>query len=175
LITLEDQPADSRNDPRLISSLKKHNLLHSGLSGEIKDIVIEGLNLTFTITITNRDNISLLLLDPKKTGTKLFQYFTNAPVFYNITQKKVFSFNTEYQAPSPWDSWSKDWLSELHPGESIQLTFNYTINSALTPGDYKVSFEFPGLSGQITSNQLFQGKKRIWLGDIPLTKRIKIH
>jgi len=173
-ITIDDQPQDSRNDPRLISALKKHNLLHSGLSAEIKDIIINGFHLTFSFIITNKDNSDLLILDPEKTGPKLFHYFTNAPVFYNITQKKVFSYNTDFQAPSPWNSWSKDWLSELKSGDSKQFTFYYTINSTLTPGDYRVSFEFPGLSNQITKDQLFQHNKRIWLGDISLTKKLKI-
>lgn len=173
-ITIDDQPQDSRNDPRLISALKKHNLLHSGLSAEIKDIIINGLNLTFSFIITNKDNSELLILDPEKMGPKLFHYFTNAPVFYNITQKKVFSYNTDFQAPSPRNSWSKDWLSELKSGDSRQFTFEYTINSLLTPGDYKVSFEFPGLSNQITIDQLFQNNKRIWLGDISLTKKFTI-
>jgi len=31
-ITIDDQPEDTRNDPRIISALKEHNLLHSGLS-----------------------------------------------------------------------------------------------------------------------------------------------
>jgi hypothetical protein len=174
LITIDDQPQDSRNDPRLIAALEKHKLLHSGLSAEIKDIIINGFHLTFSFIITNKDNSELLILDPEKMGPKLFHYFTNAPVFYNITQKKVFSYNTDFQAPSPWNSWSKDWLSELKSGDSRQFTFDYTINSLLTPGDYKVSFEFPGLSHQITKDQLFQNNKRIWLGDISLTKELKI-
>ncbi len=171
-ITIDDQPQDSRNDPRLISALKKHNLLHSGLSAEIKNITINGFHMTFSFIITNKDNSDLLILDPEKMGPKLFHYFTNAPIFYNITQKKVFSYNTDYQIPSPWNSWSPDWLSELKSGDSRQFTFYYTINSTLTPGDYRVSFEFPGLSNQITRDQLFQHNKHIWLGDILLTKKL---
>jgi len=174
LITIDNQPQDSRNQPGLISALKDHNLLHSGLSGEIKDILINDYHLTFSFIVTNHDNSDLLILDPEKTGPRLFHYFTNAPVFYNITQKKVFSYNTDYQAPSPWNSWNPDWLSELKSGESRQFTFEYTIDSTLTPGDYRISYEFPGLSNQITVDQLFQGNKRIWSGDIILTKKIKI-
>ena len=174
LITIDDQPQDSRNDLRLISALKDHNLLHSGLSGQINNITVNDTHLTFSFIITNYDSSDLLILDPEKTGPRLFHYFTNAPVFYNITQNKVFSYNTDYQAPSPWDKWDMDWLSTLKSGDSRQFTFYYTINTPLTPGDYKISYEFPGLSKQIPIDQLFQGNTRIWLGDITLSKTVNI-
>lgn len=172
LITIDDQPRDSRNDPRLISALKNYNLLHSGLSGQINDIIITGTHLTFSFTITNNDNTDLLILDPEKMGPDLFHYFTNAPVFYNKTQNKVFSYNTNHQEPAPWDKLDLDWLSTLHSGDSRTFTFDYTTNSPLTPGDYKISYEFPGLSHQVSIDQLYQGKSRIWLGDITLTKEL---
>ena len=174
LITVDDQPRDSRNDPRLISAFKDHNLLHSGLSGQINDIIINDTHLTFSFTINNNDNSDLLVLDPEKTGPELFHYFTNAPVFYNKTQSKLFSYNTNHQEPSPWNKLDMNWLSTLQSGDSRQYTFDYTINSPLTPGEYKISYEFPGLSKQVPIDQLYQGNTRIWLGDITLSKEITI-
>jgi len=173
-ITIDDQPPDTRNDPRLISALKKHNLLHSGLSAEIKNIVIKGFQLTFSFIVTNKDKTSLLILDPGKMGPNLFHYFTNEPIFFNISQNKLFFCNIEHQILSPWNTWNIEWLTELKSGDSKQFTFEYEIDSPFTPGDYKVSFEFPGLSSQITKDQLYQGRKRVWLGDITMTKKIKI-
>jgi hypothetical protein len=63
LITIDNQPQDSRNDPRLISALKDHNLLHFGLSAEIKDILVNNYHLTFSFIVTNYDNSDLLILD----------------------------------------------------------------------------------------------------------------
>lgn len=173
-VTIDDQPKDTRNDPRLISALKEHNLLHSGLFGEIKSIITKGSQLTFSFVVTNADKSDLLILDPVKMGPKLFHYFANAPWFYNKTQKMVFKAITEYQTPSPWNSWNINWLSQLKSGESRQFTFNYTLDSPLSPGEYKVSYGFPGLSNQVTEDQLYQNNKRIWLGDIQLTKRITV-
>ena len=107
-------------------------------------------------------------------GPKLFHYFTNAPWFYNKTQNKVIEAITEYQTPSPSNSWSRDWLSILKSGESRQFTFNYTLESPLSPGEYIVSYEFPGLSIQVTKDQLYQDNKRIWLGDILLNKTMTV-
>jgi hypothetical protein len=174
LITVDNKPQDTRNDPRLISALKGHNLLHSGLSAEIKNVEKNGSQLTFSFIVTNKDKSDLLILDPEKMGPNLFHYFTNEPMFFNISQNKLFSCSIEHQSPSPWNSWNTDWLSVLRSGDSRQFTFNYTIDTPFTPGDYKVSFEFPGLSNQITRDQLYQGNKRIWLGDITMTMKLKI-
>jgi len=165
---------DPRNDDRLISAFKNRDLLHSGLSGEIKSIVRNGSQLTFSFVVTNKDESDLLILDPDKMGPNLFHYFTNAPMFFNITQNKVYNSSIEIQTPSPWNSWKIDWLSQLKSGDTRQFTFNYAIVSPLNPGEYKVSYEFPGLSFQVTKDQLYQDNKRIWLGDIQLTKKITI-
>jgi hypothetical protein len=63
-------------------------------------------------------------------------------------------------------------LSQLKSGESREFTINYTITEAIPAGDYTASFEFPGLSNQVSLDQLYQGTDRIWLGDISLKKRI---
>jgi len=165
---------DPRNDYRLITAFKNQNLLHSGLIGEIKEIVINGSQLVFSFTVTNKDQSDLLILDPEKMGQNLFHYFTNAPVFYNISQKKVFEYGFDYEAPSPHNAWSPSWLTELKSGDSRNFTFNYTINSQFSTGDYKISFEFPGLSSQIQRDQLYQDNKRIWLGDITMKKYLRI-
>lgn len=173
-VTIDGKPKDTRNDPRLIAALKAHNLLHSGLFGEIKSIIRNGSQLTFSIKVTNADKSDLLILDPEKMGPKLFHYFTNAPWFYNITQKKVFQAITEYQTPDPRNIWSSDWLSILKSGESRQFTFYYTLESPLSRGEYSVSFAFPGLSSQVTIDQFYEDNVRIWMGDIPLTKLLTV-
>jgi hypothetical protein len=173
-IFFDQGKVDPRNDYRLISAFKNRDLLHSGLSGEIKSIVKNGSQLTFSFVVTNKDRSDLFILDPDKMGPNLFHYFTNAPMFFNITQNKVYNSSIEIQTPSPWNSWKSDWLSQLKSGDTRQFTFNYAIASPLNPGEYKVSFEFPGLSFQVTKDQLYHDNKRIWLGDIQLTKKITI-
>jgi hypothetical protein len=165
---------DPRNDYRLMSAFSDHNLLHSGLSGEIKEIAINGTQLTFSFKVTNKDQSELLILDPEKTGQKLFHYFTNAPVFYNLSQNKLYEYDFEHDAPPDLNAWSLTWLTELRPEESKTFTFTYTTDILFPAGDYKVSFEFPGLSHQISRGQLYQDNKRIWLGDITMTKYLRI-
>lgn len=173
-VSIDNKPKDIRNDPSLISSLKDHDLLHSGLYGKINNITGNSTHFMLSFVVTNYDKSDLLILDPLKMGPKLFHYFTNAPSFYNKTQQKVFSAITEYQAPSASNSWSADWLSQLKSGESRQFTFNYTLESPLSPGEYIVSYKFPGLSFQLTKDQLYQNNIRVWMGDIQLTKKMSV-
>lgn len=169
-----DNKADSRNDPRIIAVLKERDLLHSGLSVLINSIDINGSQLTFKFTVTNHDISNLLILDLDKIGPNLFHYFTNGLSIRKLTYEEVFSGNIQPLTPSPWNSWKTDWLSELKSGDSRHFAINYTIGSAINPGEYNASFEFPGLAFQVTKDQLYQENKRIWLGDIQVTKRIII-
>lgn len=169
----KDKP-DPRNDPVLMQSLKVHNLLHSGLSVEINPPVINGNLLTFLFTVTNQDKSDLLILDPDKTGTNLFHYFTNGLSIRNAANEYVFTSNIEVEFPSPSNIWKIEWLSSLKSGDSRQFTLNYTLSSALNQGEYTALFEFPGLTSQVSIDQLVQNGNRIWLGDVQANKRFTI-
>lgn len=168
----DDEP-DRRNNPRIIELLKEHDLLHSGLSGIINSLEINGTQLTFMFTISNKDQNDLLILDLDKMGLNLFHYFTNGlKISDRNAHELVFSSNIEHQQPDPWNSFNIDWLSLLKSGDSRQFTINYTIDSPLNPSEYFAFFEFPGLAYQVTLDNLNQDNNRIWLGDIRLTKQI---
>jgi len=166
---------DVRNDSRMINLLNKQDLLHSGLAITSSSVVITGTQLTFKLTVTNQDQCDLLILDLVKTGSNLFHYFTNGLSMYDSEHNEVFSSTIQHQAPDPWNSFKTEWLSELKSGDSKEYLINYTINNQIIPGEYNISFTFPGLSYQVAKDQLFQGGSRIWLGDIHLKKRITIH
>ena len=173
-MAIDNKPEDPRNDARIISSMKDHNLLHSGLSVSIGSIDFAGAQLTFKFTVTNHDASDLLILDPGKTGLNLFHYFTNGLIIRNLTNEEVFSGQILPEIPSPWNSWKTDWLSELKAGDARQFTINYTVNSPLVPGEYIASFEYPGLTLGVTRDKLFQDDNRIWIGDIFVVQKIII-
>lgn len=170
-----DKP-DVRKDPILINILNQNNLLHSGLQISASSIDIQSSQLTFKFTITNQDQTDLMIIDPNKTGLNLFHYFTNGLYIYDLSHNEVFSSNIQHQTPDPWNSWKKEWLSELKSGDSREFTINYAIESPLSSGEYETTFEFPGLGvgGQVSKDQLYQGNSRIWLGRIAIIKRITI-
>lgn len=165
---------DPRNDARIIAALKEQSLLQSGLTAEISSVEITGMQMTFKFTVTNNDETDLLILDPVKTGTSLFHYFTNGLYLRDSENNEVFSPGIEPERPDPWDSWDISWLSVLKSGESRQFTINYTMVTPIPPGTYKALFEFPGLSFQVSHEQLYQGGNRIWLGDVQATAEINL-
>jgi len=169
-----DVKPDPRNGSEMIEVLRSHGLLHSGLGISIDTVEITADGLDFTFTITNADSTDLLILDPEKTGSGLFHYFTNGLSLYTQDHTQVFSSNIESQAPIPWNSWSIDWLSELKSGDSMTFTIHYTPDAPLDPGEYQALFEFPGLVHAVARDQLFQGDARIWLGDVRAIKRILV-
>jgi hypothetical protein len=169
----DDKP-DVRNCPRIIEILKAHNLLHSGLSGRVDFVEINGDQISFGFTIVNHDLTDLLIIDLNKTGPNLFHYFTNGLYLRTEDHNEIFSSTIEHQTPEPWNIWKPEWLTTLKSGESISFTINYPIEQSIPQGDYSLLFEFPGLAYQVSREDLFQGSDRIWLGDITLRDRITI-
>lgn len=167
---------DVRKDPALINILKQNNLFHPGLQISACSINIQGPQLTFKFTITNKDQTDLMIIDPNKTGLNLFHYFTNGLYIYDSSNNEVFKSSIQHQSPDPWNSWKTEWLSVLKSGESTEFTILYSIDNPLASGEYKMKFVFPGLGlgGQIFKDQLYQGNSRIWLGEISTAKRVTI-
>lgn len=177
-LKLETWDRDKRstlNNAGFLSLMSRHNLLHSGVGISDAILNVSGSELVLSFTVTNADQASLLLIDPEKTGQRLYRYFTNGLTIYDLaTNSVVFEDNIQHEAPVPWDSWSMNWLSELKPGESKVFTFTYNLSIAPAPGEYEVVFGFPGLSYQVAEEELYQGSARIWLGDVILRQRMTI-
>lgn len=166
--------ADPRNCERIIEIMKSHDILHSGITGEINSIDINEGTLNFDFTLTNKDQSDLLILDINKTGINLYHYFTNGLYIYDSENNIVFENSIEVQIPDPWDNYTTDWLTQLKSGESASFSINYNAETVLNPGQYKLLFEFPGLSYQVEKDHLIQNGNRIWLGDITIRKYISI-
>lgn len=171
----ESSDPDPRNDPRLIQALKDHNLLHSGLILEISSIVYTSSQITFSFKVTNYDRSELLILDPEKMGLSLFHYFTNGLIIRNIPWTTITTIKIPYQTPSPYNGWYADWLYKISPQETKTYVFKYPVSSPLSPGEYVVSFEYPGLTFQVSKDQLYQNSIRIWLGDLVGSKKFVIN
>lgn len=170
----EQNKPDPRNDDRIIDKLEEQNLLHSGLRAEINSSVRQDPVFILTLSITNMDESALLILDPDKMGNKLFHYFTNGLFVRKVTEEQFTFSIKDYEAPSPLNTWSPDWLTVLQPGEVRQFTFNYEFSSPLSAGEYNFYIKYPGLSSQISKEDLIQGSGRIWLGDVTAVKKVTI-
>jgi hypothetical protein len=166
---------DLRNDPRIIKAFKDHDLLHSGLFVSINTVECGTSKVTFSFTLTNRDNTTLLCLDPEKMGLNLFHYFTNGLYFQKLPwTTSAINIKIPYDAPTSNSTWKKEWLSAIKPGESKTFSIDYPISSAFNPGEYEVTFEYPGLLFQVSRDKLIQPEGKIWLGDFKVRTNIVI-
>ncbi|MBK7628708.1 MAG: hypothetical protein IPJ16_16175 [Bacteroidales bacterium] len=157
---------DLRNDPRIIKAFKDHELLHSGLIVSINSVECGTSEVKFTFTLTNKDNSTLLFLDPEKMGLNLFHYYTNGLLFRKLPwTTATTTVKIPYQAPAYNNMWKREWLSVIKPGESKTFVINYPISSQFNSGDYEVTFNYPGLLFQVSRDELIQADGRIWLGD----------
>jgi len=116
----------------------------------------------------------LILILYDKMGLNLFHYFSKGLVFRKSTYSPSITVKIPSESPSSSKDWNINWLTKLGSGESKTWTFNYPLDTPIDPGEYIVSFNYPGLSSQIERYQLIQNTGRIWLGEVIAMQNIII-
>ncbi|MCB0538803.1 MAG: hypothetical protein KDE33_14910 [Bacteroidetes bacterium] len=174
--TLGNIMQDPRQDDRIIETLKKHNQFRAGLSCEIQSVQYLASNdVKIELILKNSDSFNYYYLDPNKMGTTLFHYFTNGLVIRTFGNNyKKYNHKVEAISVEPWNSWNKDWLSIINGNESKTITIVYDSFEDVPKGQYKATFEFPGLSFQVDKKDIVQDNGPIWLGELNMIKEITI-
>ncbi len=166
--------SDPRGDSRIADILQKQNIYRAGLMAEILDVNPQGCcAMSITLRLTNQEDSSVLYLDPDKMGMELFHYFTTG-LYLLDEQNQIFTHHLTAQSPADFNTWERKWLSVLDSQESTIITLNYEHFDAITQGQYKANFTFPGLSRQVNRNELIQKDGRIWLGNLRLNQRVEL-
>ena len=164
---------DPREDKRIINALKKYNQFHAGLSCEIKSLsYLSSDNVKLELVLKNNDPFNYYYIDPEKTGTGLFHYFTTGLLITGT--HKIYTHKTATISAVPWNGWKKDWLSVIRGKESKVITITYDNFDNVPRGQYKAIFEFPGLSFQVEKKDIEQDNGQIWLGKLNVRKDITI-
>ncbi len=165
---------DPRSDIRIINALKKYDQFHEGLNCTIDYArkMTDG-KIKFTFTISNNDSFDYFILSPEKMGSGLFHYFTNG-LFVRVPGEILKSHKDQTIKPEPWNGWNQDWFDLLRSGTSRSYSITYENFDPIQAGQYDLFFEFPGLSNQVSKEDLVQPSGRIWMGDIKTTGRITI-
>jgi hypothetical protein len=165
---------DLRKDPRIFEALKSQNQLHVGLQCEVRSVQISpGNQVKLELELINNDTFNYYYLDPDKMGLGLYHYFTNELFINDLPNQKSFTNHTKYIQPEPWNSWKLEWLSLIKSNEKKPIWIVYDNFDPVLPGQYKASFQFPGLS-HVDKKDLIQQNGRIWLGGLYLSKDIQI-
>lgn len=173
--TLGNALPDPRVDDRIVDALKKYDQFHAGLSCEIQSVqYLSSINVKVELLLTNNDSFNYYYLDPDKTGIGLFHYFTNGLIIRDLNYQKSYTHKMNIISPEPWNSWKKVWLSVIEGNKSKIITIIYDNFDDIPNGEYRASFEFPGLSSQVDKEDINQIHGQIWLGDLNVTKEITI-
>lgn len=166
---------DPREDERILKALKKYNQFHAGLSCEMKSVqYLASDNVKVELEITNNDPFKYYYLDPDKMGMGLFHYFTNGLYFRDFESHETYTHKVQHTQPEPWNSWKKEWLSIINGHESKTITIIYDTFVEVPHGQYKATFQYPGLTYQVEKEDVKQANGQIWLGKLDMIKDVTI-
>lgn len=149
------------------NALFEEGLLREGISVDLLSVRRKNSTIvTYTFEVKNLENDVIFVLDPKKTGTKHFHYFTNGVSFNNGTE--YYESNASSLAPD--NGIPKEWFETLRPNESMVRSVELDGFSNLPTGKINCRFSFPGHFPKNSSWITSDG--RYWLGDFWIRKEL---
>lgn len=121
--------------------------------------------ISYIFTITNNDKDALYIIDPDKTGSDLFHWFTNGITFQNIDTEIIYEprWRAHIELPST-DYWSPDWFTKLESGHSIQRTVMLKGYPYFPTGEYIFEFRYSGPVGGMEKESRERLDGRYWIG-----------
>jgi len=121
--------------------------------------------ISYKFTITNQDKDNLYIIDPDKTGSDLFHWFTNGLTFQNIETKKIYEPRwRKHVSPASYDYWSPDWFTKIKSGHSIQRTVILKGYPHFPTGEYLFEFRYNGQIRGMEKEVREIEDGRYWLG-----------
>lgn len=121
--------------------------------------------ISYKFTITNNDIDDLYIIDPDKTGSDLFHYFTNGPVFQNIETNELYEARRRKRINLPsLDYWSQSWYSKIESGKTIERTVVLKGYPKFKSGEYLFEFKYNGQNIGIDKHKDSLSDGRFWLG-----------
>lgn len=161
-----------QNHPDVKQALMETGLYHSGISVtfDTTDAIVNIENadtstITYKFTITNNDKDDLYIMDPDKSGSDLFHWFTNGPVFKNLETGKIYEsgWKTTGYLPAT-DYWSPDWFIKLKSGQSTIRAVILKGYPYFPTGEYIFEFRYNGQSRGMEKEVRERTDGRYWLG-----------
>ena len=157
---------DARNDDRLISFLKKNDILRNGITVTLESVRLSTENdssLITTITITNHDIVNYYLPDPNKMGSIKFNFFTGG---LEIWQNGYHHPSVKQQNYNTWYDLKLEHLSILKANSKVTYTYNTWYSEPLVKGHCEGRFRFVVLRGfTYVEIPLEQADGWVWVGD----------
>jgi len=156
------------NDPRIIKSLEKSNLLHHGITCIIDSVKVFSYNdssVMCSITLRNYDDINYYILDPERMGVSSFNCYTTGLVLSNLT---THNSHTPIHSNSLSDCniLVLDDLSILMGKSEITYTYKSSYYPRIDKGIYKGHLRFSSMIDRPVTLSLDQENGRVWVGKI---------
>lgn len=163
-----------QNNPDVKNALIESGLYHEGISVAFDTTDVNTLcmienadtsTISYKFTITNNDEDDLYIIDPDKTGSDLFHWFTNGITFQNIATKIIYEPRCRnHVEPPSLDYWSPDWFMKLKSGQSIKRIVVLKGYPYFPAGDYLFQFNYNGqiIGMEKEVREIDHG--RYWLG-----------
>lgn len=163
-----------QNNPDVKSALINAGLYHGGIgiTFDTTDTttlrMVENADtstISYKFTITNNDKDDLYIIDPDKTGSDLFHWFTNGLTFQNIETNEIYRAQWRKHAqPSSLDYWSSDWFTKLESGQSIQRTVLLKGYPYFPSGEYQFEFKYDSQRRGMEKENREIETGRYWIG-----------
>ncbi len=157
--------AGAENDSRVKDALISLDLYRGGISIDLTSVeVVENATIStveYSFEIFNHDEEDLYVIDPDKTGTALFHYFTNGVVFQG---DGVFPQSTDKEVETPAVDWDLSWFSEVPINSSIRRTVRLRGYPKIAAGNYRCYFTFANPQVEREDRSIYGG--RIWIGKV---------
>ncbi len=162
-------PGNMDDQTEFKAALFSAGILREGIKVELLSAKKKGSNaVEYSFKITNRDRVSIYILDPDKMGSPRFHYITNGISF---SQGEKY-YSADFFNSSPFDKIQPDWYYKLAPGFSITRTVELQGFGSLPTGKVKAYFSFPGSNMNTKEWKLNDG--RIWIGDFRIEKELTL-
>lgn len=161
---------DKRYDNRIKDALIDAELFHSGIEVSLISVdVVENSDtstIKYKFALKNNDSETLYVIDPDKTGSALFHWWTNGVLLLNTeTGQSYDSAYKQYTSLSPIYHWEPEWFSKINNGESIEREIKLKGYGKIPSGNYLCQFMYSGPT-KIEKDDRYLSDGRYWLGEV---------
>lgn len=158
--------ADIRDNKIVKEVLSDHFLLRDGIDIKIDSLWIENADtatVRYKITITNNDSDNLYIIDPDKTGTNLFHYFNNGPVFFNSTNNSIYGSTYKKIYSLPLETFEHDWFIKIESKKAITRIISLKGYPYFPSGNYYCVLNYTS-PNSLYKKKLQLADGRYWVG-----------
>lgn len=163
-------PNDIRKDNQIREALIEAGSFHEGIDINLISVgIVENADtstIKYKFEIINNDSDNLYVIDPAKTGSSLFHWWTNGVILKNTETNKHFGSDLKQVTHlDPILRWEPEWFTKINSGQSIEREIELKGYERIPEGNYLCSFNYSGPT-KIEKENRYTNDGRYWLGAV---------